>query len=63
MESVIKWQKGLPEQNGRYLVTMIEGSVTLAVFFKGDVYDEHFFHEYVTAWCKLSDIQPYKEEE
>ena len=60
--SIIHWQTGEPKEKGRYLVSMIDGGVTTAAFIKGDAHDEHFFKEYVTAWCNLSDIEPYKEE-
>lgn len=62
MESIIKWQTGEPKENGRYLVSTIDGNVTTEAFVNNDAHDKHFFNEYVKAWCKLSDIEPYKEE-
>lgn len=62
MESVIKWQTGEPKEEGRYIVTTIDGHIATAVYLLNDVHDKHFFDTYITAWCKLSDIEPYKEE-
>ena len=61
MESTIKWQTGEPKENCRYLVTTIDGRIATEVMVKDDLHDKHFFKEYVKAWCKLSDIEPYKE--
>ena len=61
-QSTIKWQKGEPKDEGRYLVTTIYGHVATAVKVKDDLHYKQFFNEYVIAWCKLSDIEPYKEE-
>ena len=66
MESVIKWQTGEPKENGEYLVSLKDGSVCRDEWrelycedcVKCWVYNEGE----VTAWCKLSDIEPYKEE-
>ena len=62
MESLIKWQTGEPKEEGRYLVTTIDGHIATAVMIKDDLHDKYFFNQYVKAWCKLSDIEPYKEE-
>lgn len=62
MESTIKWQTGEPEENGSYLVS-IKGEfseyTTCAIynFVTGWC---HWKKEEITAWCKLSDIEPYK---
>lgn len=63
MESVIKWNAGKPKEEGRYLVTTIDGHIATAVMIKNDLHDKYFFNQYVKAWCKLSDIKPYKEKE
>ena len=70
MESVIKWQTGKPKEEGSYLVTTIFGHVTfdnwMSKYIEGGSYCEwSLYNGYkeVRAWCKLSDIKPYKEEE
>lgn len=62
MESTIKWQTGEPKKGGRYLVQTKHDS------FQFDIYSS-FIQQWATytkkeviAWCKLSDIEPYKEE-
>ena len=65
MESIIKWQTGEPKEAGYYIVTTHEYIVRVAVyspFFKG-WYINRVSVEGIIAWCKLSDIKPYKEEE
>lgn len=65
MESVIKWQTGMPEQSDIYLVTTSTGEVTMRVLYDPYIappywlYDEE--DDEVVAWCKLSDIEPYEE--
>lgn len=61
--SIIHWQTGEPPKNGTFLVT-----------YKGCVYKFQRERDFwmccgrimndkdVSAWCKLSDIKPYKEE-
>lgn len=62
MESVIKWQTGIPEEGGSYIVTTDEGEVRTIYFHPKESVDLEFFEIAVIAWCKLSDIEPYKEE-
>jgi len=64
MESTIKWQKGEPEEDGTYLITVKGKKI---VYVATDFWDNReewdtFVTESVVAWCKLSDIEPYKEE-
>lgn len=61
MESKIKWQTGEPKEGGSYLTTVSNGTVLCNVWAK---YAKEwvFWKNDVTAWCKLSDIEPYKEE-
>lgn len=63
--SVIKWQTGEPTESDFYLVSTKSGYILI------DHYTAHI-HDWtlgnvekseITAWCKLSDIEPYKEEE
>ena len=67
--SVIKWQTGEPTEDGTYLavyeineyrndvITLIRSRSKWRDFFFGKVDKKR-----VLAWCKLSDIEPYKEE-
>lgn len=64
MESVIKWQTGEPTKSGAYLITTSRGRV-FADYWR--VFPDKCDWDYrdkidVKAWCKLSDIEPYKEE-
>lgn len=64
MESVIKWQTGEPKEEGCYFVTLKDGRVVFN-FWKilpNCSYWIHSRNENIIAWCKLSDIEPYKEE-
>jgi len=60
--SLIEWQKGEPKKEGYYIVTNYDGWVTVAYCHRK--IDGKLFWNGVepTAWCKLSDIEPYKEE-
>ena len=62
MESTIKWQTGEPKESGSYIITTDEGTVAIASFFNDYTPDIEFFKICVTAWCKLSDIEPYNSE-
>lgn len=67
MESIIEWQTGEPKEDGTYLVvykideyrndviTLIRSRSKWRNFFFDKVDKKR-----VTAWCKLSDIEPYK---
>lgn len=65
MESVIKWQIGEPIKKGEYLVSC-KGRKEVLILYRNDnfwIYDEQIIPDsIVKAWCKLSDIKPYKEE-
>lgn len=65
-KSEIKWQTGMPEQTGLYLVTLSTGEVIAMVYNNRFASSPYWFGEEneegtVIAWCKLSDIEPYKE--
>lgn len=77
MESTIKWQTGEPKENGIYLVAYRFGHYPIESPMEkiydtsiGTSYWDSFWHNYddessdcrIIAWCKLSDIEPYKEE-
>ena len=61
MESVIKWSTGRPEETGSYMVSVGGRFVTTDYWYclKGKW---QYWEGEVIAWCKLSDIEPYKEE-
>lgn len=61
MESTIKWQTGLPEETGSYLVSIGDRFVTTD-YWKGLDQKWQYWDGEVTAWLKLRDIKPYKEE-
>ena len=72
MESIIKWQTGEPTEEGYYLVVIHGPCVELDKLYSYDrienehtskvfTWTKHFSRE-ILAWCKLSDIEPYKEE-
>ena len=64
--SVIEWQTGKPKEGGYYLTTLKNGKIRSLVWSPTLGY----FTNYclmekicdVVAWCKLSDIEPYKTE-
>ena len=64
--SIVHWQTGEPKERGEYLVTLLSGKVKVAEFYKYKVADKEYWDciPYgivgVKAWCKLSDIEPYK---
>lgn len=68
MESVIKWHTGEPKENDVYFVSLKLGSsvtTTILNYYRGvwlNFKSSVFPSEYVIAWCKLSNIKPYKEE-
>ena len=62
MESVIKWQTGEPKENGFYLVSTSKGFVCQGYYnVLMNCWGESL-NDIAVAWCKLSDIEPYKEE-
>lgn len=72
MESTIRWQKGNPTKAGKYIITLIEGTVRVDELYPYEYVEgsqktikyawKHSFQDAVIAWCKLSDIKPYKKE-
>lgn len=63
MESIIKWHKGEPKEKGDYLVALKNGCVKFDSF--GILGRKKWFvfnSDFILAWCKLSDIEPYKED-
>lgn len=69
VESIIKWQTGEPKNTGEYLVCLKNGRITTSTFLVmdgccGTTQDnwQRFNEFYITAWCSLSNIEPYNEE-
>jgi hypothetical protein len=62
--SKIKWQTGEPKENGIYLVTTSSNIVRTSYWNNGCwlINNLPFSTLKIKAWCKLSDIKPYKEE-
>lgn len=60
-ESTIRWQTGKPEIAGRYIVSDCHNGIDVDVW-NGSRW--LFIPECViTAWCNLSDIEPYHKDE
>jgi hypothetical protein len=62
-QSCIKWQTGEPKESGAYLITTYSKNVFVDYW---RVFPNKCDWDYrdkfdVKAWCKLSDIKPYKE--
>ena len=61
MESTIKWQIGVPKKKGVYLLTLKNQAVCIDHLGNNHVW-KRFEDDDIAAWCKLSDIEPYKKE-
>jgi hypothetical protein len=59
MESKIKWQTGEPKENGRYIVTNVEGKVDIDYYYSYRNSWEYYHNKAIIAWCHLSHIEPY----
>ena len=66
-QSIIHWQTGEPKDDGEYLVSLEDGSVCRdewrELYCDDDMKCWVYNEGEVKAWCKLSDIEPYKEKE
>lgn len=65
MESKIKWRTEKATKSGRYLITTKTGVIVYAILksqYDGSLQWYYCKEEEILAWCKLSDIEPYKEE-
>lgn len=63
-QSIINWQTGEPKEGGYYLITDFYGHIATDMW---RIFPNRRGWEYrnkvdVIAWCKLSDIKPYKED-
>jgi hypothetical protein len=65
MESVIKWNTGEIKEVGEYVVTLLDGTVSLDYYaipgYDGKLKPMNYTKDSIIAWCKVSDINPYKE--
>lgn len=67
--SIIKWQTGEPKEKGEYLVQLKNGAFDIeeCCLYEGYTTNYSAWSRYrnasVVAWCKLSDIEPYKDKE
>ena len=63
MKVEIEWNTGEPKENGIYLVTTISNIVRNSYWINGCwlINDLPFSTLKIKAWCKLSDIEPYKD--
>lgn len=62
MESVIKWQTGKPTTVGRYLVQTKDNGLQITIWSNFTQSWSLYDNFEIIAWCKLSDIEPYKED-
>ena len=61
--NVVEWQTGEPKTHGRYLVQTKEDGFQIA-FWSAYVKTWSLYHNSeIIAWCKLSDVKPYKNKE
>ena len=69
MKSIINWQTGNPKHDGLYIVTIYDFAQKINIcrilekigykWMNGSIEVRECN---IKAWCKLSDIEPYKEE-
>lgn len=70
--SIIPWNTGEPKEEGEYLVVVFGTKIEVDYLFAwDDIKDGRITKRFswkenwlrnITAWCKLSDIKPFKEE-
>lgn len=71
--SIIHWETGEPKEEGEYLVVVYGRKIEVDYWFAWDdikdgritkcfSWKENWYRK-IIAWCKISDIKPYKEEE
>lgn len=69
MKVEIQWNTGIPKEEGEYLATIIDGRITVDRWLMPfpcnaedkDISVWDYYNGKVIAWCKLSDIKPYKD--
>ena len=62
--SAVKWKIGVPKESGMYLVTISGKHSIFTQCFRFGLSTgwSYFKPKEIIAWCKLSDIEPSKEE-
>ena len=64
MESVIKWQTGEIKEVGEYIVTLLDGTVSLDYYarpcYDGKLKPTNYTKDSIIAWCPLTEIESYK---
>lgn len=60
MESIIKWQTGVPKETGKYLITLNSGRITIDTWYSSMKNWKIYGKQEILAWCSLSEIEPYK---
>lgn len=58
--SIIHWQTGEPQESGTYLVCTANEYVDVFYFELTSKTHKDIFNRVVIAWCKLTDINPYR---
>ena len=66
--SKIQWQRGTPREEGDYIVTLQNGTVTTDQWAVFDYKDDDVglwrnYEDEVIAFCLIDSIKPYKEHE
>lgn len=64
-QSIIKWKTGKPKEEGAYLATTKSGLIRI-VYWNATCWlinNLPYNSNIIKAWCKLSNIEPYKDEE
>lgn len=59
--SIIHWHTVEPKDVGQYLVTFNSGEIGIGIWCANKLWQRYVIDN-IIAWCKLSDIEPYKEE-
>lgn len=57
---MINWQTGTPTETDKYLITHKGGVIRTDWWYDFNKEWATHYNEDVIAWCKLTDIQPYK---
>lgn len=61
--SVVEWQTGEPKTVGRYLVQTKDNGLQISIWSNFTKSWSLYGKFEIIAWCKLSNIKPYKEKE
>ena len=61
MKSEIEWKTGNPTENGKYLITLLDGFVTTDIWIEDKQTWWQFYPKNIISWCPLKSIKPFKE--